>query len=125
MKREFKKGEDIFVYNYLEPDLNGFGVVLKDTIAEDDSDVVYLRVNLSGEVEETANNIYKIAVNRICNKCGGVVCHEHGHTLWDYPYYCPRCNENLFEIETELMQERDFNLRFLKSVISLLPKESL
>lgn len=40
MKRVFKKGEEIFAWNYLEKDLNGFGVVLQDTTTEDDTEVL-------------------------------------------------------------------------------------
>jgi hypothetical protein len=34
---------------------------------------------------------------RRCGRCGGVVRREK---KLDYPYYCPRCDENLFEFET-------------------------
>ena len=125
MKREFKKGEEIFAYNYLEPDLNGFGIVLKDTITEQDSDIVYIEVNSSGENEETADRIYKIADNRLCAKCGGVICYEHNDTLWDYPYYCPRCNENLFEAETKEMDKTAYNLHFVKSILRSLEQSEI
>ena len=115
MKRVFKKGEAIFAWNYLERDLNGFGIVLEDTITEDDSDIVYIQVNGSGENEETADRIYKLAENRICCRCGRVVCIEHDEEL-DYPYYCPDHDENLFEFETTEVNDEEFARCFQDSV---------
>lgn len=110
MKRTFKKGEEIFAWNYLEPDLNGFGIVLKDVETKDDSDIVYIQVNSSGETEETADRIYKIADNLICPKCGCVLLHEHGDIRDDYPYYCPDCDENMFECESVEVDDRYFKM---------------
>ena len=36
---------------------------------------------------------------RTCLKCGEVV--EKETILTEYPYYCPECDENLYEFETE------------------------
>ena len=38
---------------------------------------------------------------RKCKKCGGIVLFE---TELDYPYYCPNCDENMYEFETEVFQ---------------------
>lgn len=99
MKRTFKKGEEIFAWNYLERDLNGFGIVLEDKEVEEDDEIVYIQVNGSGENQETADRIYKLAPNRICSRCGCVLCIEHDEDI-DYPYYCPDHDENLYGFET-------------------------
>lgn len=100
MKRKFKKDETVFVFNYLEPDLCGFGKVLQDTETDNAADIVLVQVNRSGETEETADRIYKLAENVICRKCGCAVCHEHEEDI-DYPYYCPDCDENLYSFEAD------------------------
>lgn len=108
MKRIFKKGEEIFAWNYLEPDLNGFGIVLEDKEVEEDDEIVYIQVNGSGENQETADRIYKLAPNRICSRCGCVVCVEHDEDI-DYPYYCPDCQENKYRIEVTQVDDEDWD----------------
>lgn len=115
MKRTFHEGEEIFAWNYLEPDLNGFGVVLEDKIVEEDDEIVYIQVNSSGENQETADRIYKLAPNRICCRCGCVVCVEHVEEV-DYPYYCPHHDENLFEFETTEVDDEVYARCFQDSI---------
>lgn len=133
MKREFKKGEEIFAWNYLEPDLNGFGIVLEDKVVEEDDEIVYIQVNSSGENQETADRIYKLAPNRICSRCGCVVCIEHNDFTTEqdeeddhnYPYYCPDHDENLFEFETTEVDDEVYARCFQDSVGRFLPEEEL
>lgn len=121
MKREFKEGEEIFAWNHLEPDLNGFGIVLEDKVVEYDDEIVYIQVNSSGENQETADRIYKLAPNRICCRCGCVVCIEHDEDL-DYPYYCPDHDENLIEFETTEVDDEVYARCFQDSVGRFLPE---
>ena len=115
MNRKFKKGEEIFAYNYLEPDLNGFGIVLEDKEVEEDDEIVYIQVNGSGENQETADRIYKLAPNRICSRCGCVLCIEHDEDI-DYPYYCPDHDENLYGFETTEVDDEVYARCFQDSV---------
>lgn len=41
---------------------------------------------------------------RFCNKCGCMVDKE---TELDYPWVCPNCDENMFNVETDTMEELD------------------
>ena len=41
---------------------------------------------------------------RICNRCGHEVEVEN-HKDIDYPYYCPNCDENMYEIETSIINK--------------------
>lgn len=115
MRREFKKGEEIFAWNYLERDLNGFGIVLEDKVVDDDDEIVYIKVNGSGENEETADRIYKVANNKICSRCGCVLLHEHEEEI-DYPYCCPYCDENKFGFEVTKTNDEEFARCFEDSV---------
>lgn len=107
--RKFKKGQEVFINDTMEPDLRGFGKILVDTETTEDDNIVLNQVNKSGENEEDAGNIYKLAEGKICRKCGCVVCVEHKNFTSDsdlpdshnYPYYCPKCDENLFHFEVE------------------------
>ena len=40
---------------------------------------------------------------RVCNKCQTEVENEK---VLDYPYYCPNCDENMYEIETTELKEK-------------------
>lgn len=115
MKRTFKKGEEIFAWNYLERDLNGFGIVLEDKEVEEDDEIVYIQVNCSGENQETADRIYKLAPNRICSRCGCILCIEHDEDI-DYPYYCPDHDENLYGFETTEVDDDVYERCFQDSV---------
>lgn len=57
MKKNFKKKQLIFNYNYFAKDLHGFGEVLKTTKIESGDDVVLIQVNESGECETTADRL--------------------------------------------------------------------
>jgi len=39
-------------------------------------------------------------MKRYCNRCGKQVKKETEKTKDNYPYYCPNCDENMFEFET-------------------------
>lgn len=47
----------------------------------------------------SADCLYQLADNKTCPRCGGPLCKEHRDHI-DYPYYCPDCYENFYEIET-------------------------
>jgi predicted RNA-binding Zn-ribbon protein involved in translation (DUF1610 family) len=45
-------------------------------------------------------------VDRVCRRCGTQVVREDDTDLKNiYPYYCPECDENMFEFETIPMDE--------------------
>ena len=121
MKREFKAGEVIFHYDYLNDDLHGFGKVLKDVVTENDDDIILIEVNNSGECETTADRVYKIATRRICHRCGCVVLAEHGNI--GYPYYCPDHDENLYNRETDFIGMEQFKECLKDSIGRFLPEE--
>ena len=50
----------------------------------------------SEELQETNDKIYGLV--RRCGRCGGVVRREKN---LDYPYYCPNCDENLYNFEVK------------------------
>jgi hypothetical protein len=108
MKREFKEGEIIFNNDRYAGDLLGFGTILRDTEVEFGDEFVLTQVKLSGENESLASEVYKLAPNRICSRCGCVVCVEHVEMEGEYPYYCPWHDENLYEIETDVVNKEDF-----------------
>ena len=47
-----------------------------------------------------AGELYQLAGDKRCPKCGNPLYAEH-HPELDYPYYCPECDENFYDIETE------------------------
>lgn len=113
--REFKEGEVVFVNDICEPDLRGFGEILISEEATEDDNIILCQVNGSGENQEEAGNVYKLAEGFICSRCGCVLCQEH-HDFTNeddepgdhnYPLYCPKCNKNLFYIEAERTDQYD------------------
>lgn len=64
-----------------------------------DNDEVSLRLGHK-LYTSTADSIYQLAENRTCPRCGNPLCVEHRDNI-DYPYYCPECEENFYDIETE------------------------
>lgn len=120
MKREFKQGDVIFHYRYWEPDLHGFGKVLKDTVAEDNDSIVLIEANRSGECETTADRIYKVKEHVQCSRCGCVVVEEWEGDI-DYPYYCPDCDENMYGFETNVVEAKDWDEVLRDSIGRFLP----
>ncbi|PLS19312.1 hypothetical protein CVD28_02550 [Bacillus sp. M6-12] len=59
-----------------------------------------------GNVRSTTKNIIQILSNfveketRLCKRCDSQV--EEEKELKEYPYYCPNCDENMYEFETKL-----------------------
>lgn len=47
----------------------------------------------------------KKCMKRICIRCGNIVLPETGSLRKEYPFYCPECDENMYEFETELVEE--------------------
>lgn len=122
MKREFKKGEIVFVWNHWEADLNGFGQVLKDEVAENGDEIVLVQVNNSGEVEEVADKIFKLMPRRICAKCGCAILVEHEEDA-KYPYYCPCCDENMYTVETTQVSYAEYDECLKDSIGRFLPED--
>ena len=109
MKKNFKKKQLIFNYNYLAKDLHGFGEVLKATKVESGDDIVLIQVNESGECETTADRLYVPAGDRICRKCGCVVLKQGNKEQHEiYPYFCPDCDEDLFTKDTVKVKAKEY-----------------
>lgn len=121
--RKFTENQTVFVYNPNEPDLNGFGKILIADEVEPD-DILQTQVNGSGENQEQAESVYTLAANRICCRCGCVICEEHNDFNTDpddpddhnYPFYCPWCDENMFEFETTTVTDEEYKERLEDSV---------
>lgn len=99
-KRFFKAGEKVF---NLEPcagdsDLRDWAAVCQDTTVEKADEIVLIEMQNGGENETTADSLYQIAEGKFCPRCGEQLCVEH-HPELDYPYYCPQCDENFYNIE--------------------------
>lgn len=121
--RKFAENQTIFVYNPNEPDLNGFGkVIIADEVESDG--ILITQINGSGENQAQADSVYTLAQNRICCRCGCVICEEH-HDLenntdytndHNYPFYCPWCDENKFEFETTTVTDEQYKLNLEDSI---------
>ena len=99
--RVFAKGERVF-YDETSPnceDLRGWGAVCKDTAELYADQVMLLKLDSGSETEVESGKVYQIAEGVKCPKCGGVMCIEHSE--FDYPYYCPECDENFYRFECE------------------------
>ena len=107
MERSFREGETIFC-DYREPYQHRFGVVLREEEEIYDDEIMLVSFNHSGETEMRSDAIYKIAENRVCTRCGGVVCIDHCVCLDAMPYYCPSCEEGMFEFETQEVHMNQF-----------------
>lgn len=44
--------------------------------------------------------IYRKAEGKVCPKCGGPLYNEHNEDI-DYPFFCPECQENFYNIEVQ------------------------
>ena len=63
-------------------------------------EVIGLR-NEHSECEALLSEVYRKAENKACPYCGNSLYHEHySRTEEHYPYFCPECDENFFEVET-------------------------
>lgn len=93
--RLLKKDLTVFVFNYQEPELHGFGKILKTIRPESATDIVHVQVNHSDKIETTADRIYPLATNRICLRCGCVVLRGPHNDCFEqpWPYYCPDCDD--------------------------------
>ena len=122
MKREFKAGDVIFHYDYLNDDLHGFGKVLREAVVEYNDDMMLVEVNRSGENETTSDRVYKISEQLQCCRCGCVVVDEH-YTNTDYPYYCPDCQENKYRIDVTQVDDDDWDECLKDSIGRFLPED--
>lgn len=51
-----------------------------------------------------ADKVYKKAPSRVCCHCGHEICVEADKQLMsEYEFYCPRCDENMYGIETRIV----------------------
>lgn len=123
--RLLKKDLPVFVFNYQEPELHGFGKILKTIRPESAADIVHVQVNHSDKIETTADRIYPLATNRICLRCGCVVLRGPHNDCFEqpWPYYCPDCDDIKDTKETIRVRADAFH-EFLKdSTGRFLPDE--
>jgi hypothetical protein len=123
MPREFKQGEIIFSDYFPGSELHGFGVVLREEEEIYEDEAMLVSINLSGETEMCAKEIYKIAENRICRVCGGVICIDHNARIDDIPYYCPSCEDGMFDFETQEVHMNQFAMALEDTRKRFLPNE--
>ena len=100
--RMFKKGERVFNNepSPAESDLRDWATVCEDTVAIYADQIVLLTMDDGSENETDSYSIYQVAEGKVCPKCGGSLCIEHDEEI-DYPYYCPECDENVYDCEVE------------------------
>ena len=98
-ERTFSKGEKVWVS---EEYLNRYVKIVKDQVAENPEDkILVTELDDSEEITQNwvkAEDIYELAENIRCPKCGQPLYIEH-HSEIDYPYFCPECDENFYSIE--------------------------
>ena len=102
--RTFKSEESVVVctdYGNYEAE------VVYDTYVDYEEDIVAVHVFRNEEDDDSsetstesveARNVYEYAFGKVCPRCGGSLCVEHNDNI-DYPYFCPTCDENFYEIE--------------------------
>ena len=100
--RHFEKNEEVCVVS--DGDLFRYAVIEKEQDAESGDD--WIGVNPIGEdgkcseprIAVEAYRIYKKAEGKVCPRCNNPLYVEH-HREIDYPYFCPECQENFYNIE--------------------------
>ena len=104
--RVFKKGERVFV----EPGHEGYpAIVVHDTSVSYEDELVEVHALLDADDDDSsgietrrvaATLVYQVAEGKVCPRCGNPLYVEH-HDEIDYPYYCPDCQENFYNIEVQ------------------------
>ena len=102
--RHFEKNEEVCICE--DGDLCRYAVVEKEQDAESWDD--WIGVNPIGEdgkcseprIAVEAYRIYKKAEGKVCPRCNNPLYVEH-HREIDYPYFCPECQENFYNIEVQ------------------------
>lgn len=98
-ERVFTKGEKVWI---AEEYVNRYTKIFKDQSTESPEEMVIVVEldDLEGVTQNgvKAENIYQLAAEVICPKCGQPLYVEH-HPEIDYPYFCPECDENFYSAE--------------------------
>lgn len=104
--RTFKQGERVAVCTNRG---NYHAVVVHDANVEHEKDLIEVHVFRNEEDDDSsgistgsieASDVYQYANEKVCPRCGNPLFIEH-HEETDYPYFCPWCDENFFNIEVE------------------------
>lgn len=90
--RSFEKNEMVW-----DEEKNQWATVRTDAIVSRESDLIPIWGDKGGYTAK-AEDIYQVEDGKVCPRCGNPLCIEH-HDHIDYPYYCPDCTENFYEIE--------------------------
>lgn len=100
--RIFKEGERVFncESNPHESDLRDWATVCHDFVEIYADQVVLVKMDDGSENETESGNLYQIAEDKVCPRCGNPLCIEHNDEI-DYPYFCPDCDENFYGIEVQ------------------------
>lgn len=90
----------------------GFDGVLEYFAKENEhGEILYIPVHEEktiGHVRSTTKNIISILSHfitkeiRVCKRCNSQV--EEEKVIEEYPYYCPNCDENMYEFETTIKE---------------------
>jgi len=92
-KRDFDWNEKVWDDNNSE-----WVNVHKSSFVCKENDIVALRDSKKDYYTAPADSLYQLAGDKTCPRCGGPLCREH-HDHIDYPFYCPCCQENFYNIE--------------------------
>lgn len=93
-KRSFEKDEKVW------DDVNNqWTTVRMKTFVSLEDEQVSLWNGHEGHVAK-ADSLYQLADGKVCPRCGNPLCTEHRDHI-DYPFYCPDCQENFYNIEVE------------------------
>ena len=90
--RSFEKNEMVW-----DEEKNQWATVRTDAIVSRESDLIPVWGDKGGYTAK-AEDIYQVEDGKVCPRCGNPLCIEH-HDHIDYPYYCPDCQENFYNVE--------------------------
>ena len=90
--RSFEKNEMVW-----DEEKNQWATVRTDAIVSRESDLIPIWGDKGGYTAK-AEDIYQVEDGKVCPRCGNPLCVEH-HDHIDYPYYCPDCQENFYNVE--------------------------
>ena len=102
--RHFLEAENVWVET--GSNIMAYGIVVKETMAQSEDEKVEVIIRISDDEDDDvdfdsrffkAGDIYQMS-SQDCPRCGNTLYIEH-HKDIDYPYYCPHCQENFYQME--------------------------
>ena len=102
--RHFHEAENVWVENGIN--IMAPGIVAKEIKTQFEDEKIMVHIQMPRDDDDDADfesryiqakNVYQMA-GKDCPRCGNVLYTEH-HEDIDYPFYCPHCQENVYNIE--------------------------